>query len=43
MKYKLINKKTGKVVHKNVDIATAMRLIKANGNLKAEKVEEQKK
>ena len=43
MKYKLINKKTGEVVHESVDIVTATRLIKANKNLKAEKVEEQKK
>ena len=42
MKYKLINKKTGKVVHESVDIETAMRLIKANGNLNAEKVDERK-
>ena len=42
MKYKLINKKTGEVVHESIDIATAMRLIKVNSNLKAEKADDKK-
>jgi len=42
MKYKLINKKTGKIVHNSVDIITANRLIKSNKNLKAVKADERK-